>query len=66
MGEQIIAINGQSTEVMTHKEAVALLKQAQGSVEIEVAPAAEESSSAEENSGDESSVKGYDLWSIHS
>lgn len=58
MGEQIIAINGQDTLKMTHKEAVALLKQAQGSVEIEVAPAADDSESAGENSSDEDSMHG--------
>lgn len=45
---------------MTHKEAVALLKQHAGSVEIEVAPAADDSSSVDE-SGDESAPPGYAL-----
>ena len=47
-----MTINGQSTEMMTHKDAVTLLKQAQGSVDMEVAPAAEESSSAAEDNDD--------------
>ncbi|XP_067937557.1 multiple PDZ domain protein-like isoform X2 [Watersipora subatra] len=53
VGEKILSINGEGTEHMTHKEAVALLKQSKGSVNMEVAPASEEDTSAEE-SGEES------------
>ena len=58
VGEKILAINGESTENMTHKEAVTLLKQSQGSVEMEVAPAPEDDTSADD-SGDDSLAHGY-------
>lgn len=38
VGEQIIAINGQSTEQMTHKDVVTLLKSVDGAVDMEVGP----------------------------
>lgn len=61
VGEQILTINGESTENMTHKDAVTLLKQAEGCVDMEVAPATDDSSSAaEDNDGsDEESLPGY-------
>ena len=43
---------------MTHKEAVTLLKQSQGSVEMEVAPAPEDDTSADD-SGDDSLAHGF-------
>lgn len=44
---------------MTHKDAVTLLKQSEGAVEMEVAPAEDEvSSTAEDNSEDDESLPG--------
>lgn len=58
VGEQIISISGISTEKMTHQDAVDLLKRAERSVEIEVAPAADDTSSANEDNSASANAAG--------
>lgn len=59
VGEQILSINGQSTSKLSHQQAVNLLKQSKQSVELEVAPADDGSSSANEDTGDEKAAQKY-------